>query len=315
MKQMIKIILIIILIILAVISIIAFIFIRKLNEPVVKDNYFEDVDHFEELEKKYSYIGEYEVNSIEFESNEDFFSKYKVWYPIDIETSNKKYPLVVMANGTGVPYKKYEPIFEHLASWGFIVIGNDNESSGDGKSSSLSLDFMLSLNNDSGSLFFNKIDTDAIGISGHSQGGVGAIRAVTDFENSRNFKTIYTASATTSSMIKSWNLKGWDYDVTKINIPIFMVAATGRVDSETISPLDDMKKNFELLNDDISAIMARRKNSDHGKMLENADSYMTAWFMYTLMNDIEAAKVFEGDNSEICMNNYNWQDVQVQNIK
>ncbi len=312
---MIKIVFIIILIILALISIITFIFIKKLNEPVVKENYFKEVKSFGKLEKKYSSMGDYDVNSMEFDSNEDFFSKYKVWYPIDIEKSNTKYPLVVMANGTGVPYKKYEPIFEHLASWGFIVIGNDNESSGDGKSSSSGLDFMLSLNNNESSLFYNKIDIDAIGIGGHSQGGVGAIHAVTDFENSRLFKTIYTASATTSSMIESWNLKGWDYDITKINIPVFMVAATGRVDAETISPLDDMKKNFEGLSDDIHAIMARRKNSDHGNMLVNADSYMTAWFRYTLMNDIEAAKVFEGSNSELYMNNDNWQDVKVQNIK
>lgn len=40
-----------------------------------------------------------------------------------------------MVNGTELPCNQYEPIFEHLASRGFIVIGNDNEAAGDGKSS------------------------------------------------------------------------------------------------------------------------------------------------------------------------------------
>ena len=38
----------------------------------------------------------------------------------------KKYPLVIMANGTGVEYFKYEATFKHLSSWGFIVAGNDD---------------------------------------------------------------------------------------------------------------------------------------------------------------------------------------------
>lgn len=285
------------------------------KQPIVKEVYYSQLFSRGELEEKYAALGEYSVSSLEFDSNEEYFKKYKVWYPSSLEGGNKQYPLVIMVNGTGVPYKKYEPIFEHLASWGFVVIGNDNEAAGDGKSSSLALDFMLSLNNDSKSIFYNKIDTEAIGISGHSQGGVGAIRAVTDFENSNMYKTIYTASATTISMIQSWNLQGWEYDISKITIPIFMTAATGNADANTISPLKDMQQNFDDLNDSVMAIMARRKDSDHKDMLVNADSYMTAWFRYILMNDIDAAKIFEGNNAEIINNIDNWQDVQRQNIK
>ena len=45
--------------------------------------------------------------------------------------------------------------------------------------------------------------------------------------------------------------------------------------------------------------MARRKNTDHGEMLVNADGYMTAWFCYTLKDDAEATKVFTGDKQLI----------------
>ena len=42
---------------------------------------------------------------------------------------------------------------------------------------------------------------------------------------------------------------------------------------------------------------------------------MTAWFRYILMDDIDAAKIFEGNNAEIINNVNNRKDVQMQNIK
>jgi hypothetical protein len=50
----------------------------------------------------------------------------KVYYPNEmILYPGKKYPLVIMVNGTGVEYPKYEATFKHLSSWGIIVAGND----------------------------------------------------------------------------------------------------------------------------------------------------------------------------------------------
>jgi len=100
--------------------------------------------------------------------------KIKVYYPNEMVLyPGKKYPLVVMVNGTGVEYPKYEATFKHLSSWGFIVAGNDDPSTADGNSAIKTSQYMLNLNNQRGSLFFNKIDPEKIGISGHSQGGAG----------------------------------------------------------------------------------------------------------------------------------------------
>ena len=61
------------------------------------------------------------------------------------------------------------------------------------------------------------------------------------------------------------------------------------------------------------AIMARRKEADHRDMLEYADAYMTAWFMYWLQDDAEAGTVFIGADAEISHNS-NYQDLR-KNIK
>ena len=263
------------------------------------------------LEKKYTQKGDYDVTFIEYDSINKNIGKFKIWYPSEIESKTTTYPVVIMANGTGVPASKYKAIFEHLASWGFIVVGNEDGESWNGNSTSQSLDHILSLNDDINSVFNQKINVDAIGVAGHSQGGVGAINASTNFENSKIFKSIYTASTTHYELAVA--LK-WPYDVSKINIPYFMVAGDGKVDSETITPLSSLEENFNSLPDNIIKIMARRKNTDHGQMLANADGYMTAWFLYTLMNNEEASSVFLGNMPELFNNTNNWQDITINNI-
>lgn len=285
---------------------------HAMNEPMVKENYYNTAHAVGTLEKKYTKLGKNEVHFAEFNSTEKLYKKYKVWYPSVLEqNSNMAFPIVIFANGTGIPFSKFSPIFEHLASWGFVVVGNDDESSWTGVSSSNALNFIIQLNRKSNSIFFQKLDLKNIGITGHSQGGVGAINAVTAFPNSKMFTSIYTASA--PSMELSTALK-WNYDITKVTIPYFMVAGTGKLDSETIAPFTSLTNNFNALRKKVPAIMARRSNIDHGEMLTDADGYMTAWFRYTLMNDTEASKIFSGKHPEIMDNSTNWQDVRRKNI-
>lgn len=46
-------------------------------------------------------------------------------------------------------------------------------------------------------------------------------------------------------------------------------------------------------------------------MLHRGDGYMTAWFRYTLLNDVNAGKAFVGTNPEI-KHNEQWQDVKIK---
>ena len=101
---------------------------------MVKDGYNNDVKTSAPLEQKYTLKGNYEVSYYEQDANNKQWKKYEIWYPTEMETSEGTYPVVVMVNGTGVAASKYKPIFEHLASWGVIVIGNEDESAGNGAS-------------------------------------------------------------------------------------------------------------------------------------------------------------------------------------
>lgn len=282
--------------------------------------YYKLVQTDKPIEAQYTALGPYKVSYVEFDSENEVYKKNEIWYPTEMKKKNTTLPLVIMANGTGITASKYKAVFKHLASWGFIVVGNEDENSRTGASSSDSLNFMLSLNEDSTSDFYKKIDVNNIGIGGHSQGGVGTINAVIKQENGSFYKAMYTASTTSSF----WGQEGqlgtdWSYDVSKVNIPYFMVAGTGSFDAGTaeditakegqgIAPIWSLQKNYSNIPDTVTKVMARRVNTDHGDMLTHADGYMTAWFMYWLQGDTEAGNAFFGEDAEI-RTNANWQDM------
>lgn len=49
-------------------------------------------------------------------------------------------------------------------------------------------------------------------------------------------------------------------------------------------------------------VTARRSKTDHPEMLFSADGYVTAWFMWLLQDDKEAAKAFIEEKPELLTN-------------
>ncbi len=282
------------------------------NTEIV-EGYYEAFRSDALLEMKYSQTGGSQVGYTEFPSDNASIGKVRVWYPKELESSDGLWPMVMVVNASGTPASSYEPFFERLATWGFIVVGNEDPQTGNGQTASITLDYMLSL--DSGSVLYGKIDTENIGIVGYSQGGAGAICAVTNFENGSRYKTIFTGSAAYPTLAKNM---GWEYDASKITIPYFMVAGTGKsddsgTDPETgfggVAPLSSLIANYDSISDDIPKVRARAVGAEHEQMLMRSDGYMTAWMLYYLQGNEEAGTVFLGEDAEI-LHNSNWQDVE-----
>ena len=106
---------------------------------------------------------------------------------------------------------------------------------------------------------------------------------------------------------------GWNYDLTKINIPILMIAGTeGDFETKLVLSIEKMVDMYEKIPS--SKVMMRRVGAEHGQMLYMADGYVTAWFMWQLQGDEEASKAFLGDNPEILTNElYQDQKINLDN--
>ena len=117
------------------------------NEPAVPTGYEENVEAGGPIEEKYLNIGSYDVSYFE-EDTSEFFDKYEVYYPSELEKSETTYPVIVVANGTATAASTYKPLFEHYASWGFVVIGNEDEGSFSGESTEKCLEYLIAENED-----------------------------------------------------------------------------------------------------------------------------------------------------------------------
>ena len=281
----------------------------------MKSSYIDKIKTSFPIEERFRKYGIYAASDITFENvNIERIKKIKVYYPNEmILFPGKKYPLVIMVNGTGVECFKYEPTLKHLCSWGFIVVGNDDPSTCGGDSVVKILEYMMRLNNSKDSIFFNKIDMEKIGLSGHSQGGVGVYNAISKHgELSKLFKCAFASSSPTKTFIEKLKLILFKYQPELVNIPIMIVASNGATD-KGLCPYEETKENYDKIKN-VKKVLGIRKNVDHGDMLVAHDSYMTAWFCYILLNDEIASKAFAGPDAEFLKNNENWEKCEIKNI-
>ena len=246
------------------------------------------------VEQKYHASGPYAVTYHAIDGSHAF---------IPDVAQEQTFPLVVMVNGTGLKALDYAPVFEHLASWGFIVIGNDDPSAWDGHSALKSLDVALHHNDDERSPLFHRIDLQRIGVAGHSQGAIGAINAAS---TDGRFKVLYAASCPQEKLAKRLH---WTYSLAGIHVPTMLSAGTWWIERQ-ISPLASLERLAKELPASTPMLMGRIKGIEHRYVLHQGDAYMTAWLRYWLANDTLAAPAFFGAAPEI-LNNPRWIDVKI----
>ena len=276
------------------------------NKKILFKGFAEKIETGGELEKKYIQNGKYEISVKKVKADKPI-KKYTIYYPTEMETENKKYPMVLLVNGTGGKASKYEPLLEQLATWGFIVVGTQDKGTGTGETTIKSLNYMLSESENKDSIFYNKIDVDNIGITGHSQGGAATMNAITKYEESKYFKAAVTLSPVSEKTAAQ--ATNYLYDSSKVNCPIFILAGiNGKFEIETVIPFEEFTKMYDKITS--PKVQARRTNMTHDDMLYKAEGYVTAWFMWQLQGDAEASKVFIGDNPEL-LNNNMYQDQRI----
>lgn len=306
MKKVVKII-VIVLLVLATATVVLLKYLG--SRPAVPNDYQQRVKTGGGLEAKYLANGKYEVSVAEQAALQDF-KKYTIFYPSDLDSSNKRYPVIVICNGSGTPISKYPAVPKHYASWGFIVIGTEEEYAWDGFGAEMSVRHLQRLNDapqteeNRPNIFFHKIDLNNVGIVGHSQGGVGVLNAITAQEHKDIYKAAVSLSPTNQEL--AHNLE-WDYHASLVHTPIVLISGEGGGDDWVVTG-----EQLEHIYRDIAdnKIMFRRKDTAHNEVLYSADGYVTAWFMWRLQGDKEAAAVFSGSSPELA-DNPMYQDVKI----
>lgn len=264
------------------------------------------------IESKYKEKGSEEVAKTEYDSDDVTIGKIVVVYPHSLLKSDGALPLINIGNASNTTAYDLIEAMEHLASWGFVVLGNMDKQTGTGASMSHTLDAFLTLAAQQDNQFYGRIDTTKIAIAGYPQGAFGAVMAATAYPNSRMYKAVYLCSCPQKQI--GINFKWGTSDFSKIGAPLLMVAGTGDWDSKIISPEEAFQANFKETADDFPVLAARHAYKDHEEMGGEGDPYMTAWFCHYLKGDSTAGKAFVGDDAEILKNTSRWINIERKNL-
>lgn len=298
--------------ILVIIAIFVILLIKISTKQFVPGNYENTVETGGIIENEYLQYGTFEVSYKEYPILQSF-KKFEIYYPNELENTDKKYPLVVICNGSGLPASKYKNLFKHLASWGFVVIGTEEEHAWNGFGAEMSIRFLLDIDGkqtlgDKNEVnpFYQKIDFDKVGITGHSQGGVGVFNAISAQEHGGIYKAAVALSPTKNELAE--NLY-WHYDVSEITTPMFLISGTDEAGFIEPGTLEEI---FDSFPEDTFRVKVTRNNAEHNDMLYFSDGYVTAWFMWHLQGDENAAKAFIGENPEL-MTNSLYQNQRIVN--
>lgn len=199
-----------------------------------------------------------------------------IFYPSDLVESDKEYPVIVWANGTGCITQLYFSLLERFAAAGYIVAADTTVMSADGTAQSDTVDYILEKNDDASSVFYGKVDADNIAAAGHSQGGRSAVNA--------------GAADSRIKCVLSIAGSNFKYEAAKLSKPVFFM--TGTLDFMVLSSMW-VKPAYEAVTG--QAVYASLKGGVHTTCIFTPDkisAYAIAWFDANLKDDAAAKTVF-----------------------
>lgn len=199
-----------------------------------------------------------------------------IFFPAEMMSNNEVYPAIVWANGTMCAPALYYSLLSKIAAGGYIVVTNTDMMAADGTSQVASVDYIIAENSDPDSFFYGRVNVNAIGAAGHSQGGRSAVNAAV--LDSRIKCVLSIAGSNFTSEAK------------KLTTPTFFV--TGTLDTIVLSSLW-VKPAYNACKG--HAVYASLKNALHTTCCTNPDKYVgyaLKWFDGNLKNDANAMNAF-----------------------
>lgn len=210
-------------------------------------------------------------------------SGYQIFHPGNMVGNH---PIITWGNGTGAPTFSYNALLRHLASWGFVVVASNSTATQSGQEMIGGIDYLIQENGKPGSKFYNVLDTDSIGTTGHSQGGGGAINAAID-----------PRVKCTAPLAPSPG------QIRQVSCPTFLIA--GSADTLVSASLVRSMNYAPATAPTIFGILQGAGHMDFIGNGGQSRGYVTAWFMYHLQGDPVAQQAFE-ENGELFTNS-DWE--------
>lgn len=204
-------------------------------------------------------------------------SQQIVYYPAALEDSSQKYPVLAWANGTMCTPDLYTDLLKQIAEGGYIVIANFETMAADGNAQIESINLMINENSNSDSVFYNKVNTNKIGVTGHSQGGRSSVNAAV--KDSR-IKCVLSIAGS-----------NFPEEAEPLKTPTLFMAGTN---DKIVDPASWIIPAYEICN--APAVYASLSGAVHTTPCSDASKYShyaIKWFDAWLKGDSNAKAIFQ----------------------
>ncbi|HEY0638498.1 MAG TPA: acetylxylan esterase [Pseudonocardiaceae bacterium] len=191
-----------------------------------------------------------------------------------------RYPVVLWGNGTGAAPTVYDALLRHLASHGFLVAAANTPRALTGAELLTGLDQLTAFDRDPGSRFHGHVDATAVGATGHSQGGGGALNAARD-------PRVRTAAP----------LQPWRGEAGLVRGSVLLLAGG----DDRVVPPADVRAAFDQVTG--RGAYAELRTGPHTEPARDGGRYravLTAWLLWTLRGDERAGAWFTGPGCGLC---------------
>jgi hypothetical protein len=211
---------------------------------------------------------------------------YTVFRPACMK-DGEKFPVITWGNGTCGQSGGYATLLASVASHGSVVVAANSRWTDAGNNEMLkALDFAEAANEDKGSPLYGRLDLDKVGAMGHSQGASATGKAADD----PRVKAIILWNGGSSSNAKPFLAVSGERDITMFT-PMSMATA---VDAAS-------QPGAWLFYHQV--LVTGGNVTGHLTLMEQPERVIdatVAWWKYILSDDMEAKKMFVGDDCGLC---------------
>jgi hypothetical protein len=230
---------------------------------------------------------------------------YDVFKPETLSPNGEKHAIITWGNGTGSTPTTYAGLLQHLATHGFVVVASHNTNTGTGKEMADGIEWLLEENTTYGSIYYQKLNPDVGGATGHSQGGAGTIEVLKQTDKITSIAPMAPATFTAPFF----------YSTTHVMVPAFIMA--GQSDNLAQPALVKPASWGEFPEDgiglygEIRGVTHFEEVGDAGKFRK----YNTAWFDATLNKNLDAIKMFfNTEEGALHKEPSEWSTLEYQNL-
>lgn len=237
---------------------------------------------------------------------------YEIYRPANYATLGFLSPIVTWGDGTGGTPEDTAVFLRHLATWGFTVIAVDLKNTGSGRDMDAAARFLVRQNSNGFSWYYHRLNPNAVGAVGFSQGAGGAVHAAI------NDPSLFKAVETFSLPNPIWAGPNPDcptredclVDPAGLTQPTFFISTHGLLDAIIASPATE-RSFFDSVHVHAALGIISKTDglaADHPSIATHPSGflgYATAWLRWELLGDFIAETAFAGTSPEL-VRNPNW---------